>query len=212
MGGKLTQITEKRLTRFNYGFIYGMIIWPSAPKASRDIIIDVATKSRADKLPEMFLLFVRGYRMNSMGVVGKNDRGIYDDAVFIVGPNTFKGFNANTDPSKFKSGVATVLPGWYKYKKGNHGISKPGGGYPAFRPATKNEELPVKRDGESNVPSKINGVATNIHRGGLFGTSSLGCLTIHPSDWNNFYKSVSDLMDLAKSTTIDVGIVEGPIN
>ena len=43
------------------------------------------------------LVGVRGYRLNSMGRVGKNDRGIYDDAFFIKSPHCFKSFAGNTD-------------------------------------------------------------------------------------------------------------------
>jgi lysozyme len=146
-----------------------------------------------------------------MGKPGVNDRNIYDDAVFLVSKDTFIAFNCNVDPSAFKAGVATVLPGWYPFKKGNHGISRPGGGYPAFRPATPGEALPVKRDGESTVPSKHPGVATNIHKGGLRTTSSLGCLTIHPKDWATFHAAVVREMDRNKLKTIPVGIIDGPI-
>ena len=64
-----------------------------------------------------------------MGKPGANDRGIYDDAIFINSPSGCMAFNANVDPSVFRPGVATLAPGLHVYKKGNHGISRPGGGY-----------------------------------------------------------------------------------
>ena len=118
----------------------------SRPKATRALIERLAKKA-AKELPAVYLVGVRGYYRDTMGKVGTNDRGIYDDALFIVGPETFTAFNANTDPSAFRKNVATLVPGVHPYRPGNHGISRPGGGYPAFRPATKNEELPVTRDG-----------------------------------------------------------------
>jgi len=100
-------------------------------------------------IPEKIILVgIRGYYKNSMGVPGQNDRGIYDDALILIGPNYFQTFNGNTDPSKNRDGIAELILGLHYFKKGNHGISKPGGGYPAFRPDTPDETLIVMRDGE----------------------------------------------------------------
>jgi lysozyme len=123
-----------------------------------------------------------------MGKPDQNDRGIYDDALFIIGPRTFESFNANTDPSIWRPGIATLVPGVHWYKPGNHGISKPGGGYPAFRPATPDEALPVYRDGQAR---KSEGIAINIHRGGYTTTSSAGCQTIHPDQWDHFHRTLT---------------------
>ena len=78
------------------------------------------------------LVGIRGYYADSMGVKGKNDRGIYDDAIILLSPSVHATFNANTDPSVFKKGIAVLKTGVHRYRKGNHGISKPGGGYPAL--------------------------------------------------------------------------------
>jgi lysozyme len=138
-------------------------------------------------------LIVVGYPgyYSKMGATPGNDRGIYDDAIFIISPTHFSSWNANVDPSVFRQGIATLAPGIHRYKRGNHGISRPGGGYPAFRPATKNEELPVLRDG---VKVPWPGVAINIHRGGNNTTSSLGCQTIPPAQWDAFYAALSGEM------------------
>lgn len=134
------------------------------------------------------LLGIRGYFLNTMGKPLENDRGLYDDAIIVISPTSFMAFNANTDPSKYKFGVASLLPGTHWYKRGNHGISRPGGGYPAFRPATLQEKLPVSRDGVKSNPAP--GVAINIHRGGYSTTSSEGCQTIYPDQWDEFYALV----------------------
>jgi lysozyme len=147
-----------------------------------------------------------------MGKVGVNDRGIYDDAFFVVGPATFAAFNGNNDPSAHKQGVSRLMPGVHPYQMGNHGISKPGGGYPAFRPATKGAELPVTRDGESAVPSKRPGVANNIHRGSNSGTSSEGCQTVPPPQWDEFYATVVRELKCSGNSTFDCILIEGPIN
>ncbi len=157
----------------------------SKPRAPRNVIQAAALLQWGlDKLsgpfPDFYVLGVRGYYRDSMGKVGVQERGIYDDAIFVVGPDVFAAFNANTDPSFFRKGVASLMPGWYPYRPGKHGISRPGGGYPAFRPATRGEALPVYRDGEDGI-SKRPGIAINIHRGGINTTSSEGCQTIHPA-------------------------------
>lgn len=110
---------------------------------------------------------------------------------FIVSPTIFAAFNANTDPSAFRKSIATLLPGVHPYRPGNHGISRPGGGYPAFRPATPNEALPVRRDGETTIPSARPGIAINIHRGSRTTTSSEGCQTIPPAQWPHFHATLT---------------------
>ena len=49
----------------------------------------------------------------------------------------------------------------------------------------------MTRDGVVNPRP---GVAINIHRGGRNGTSSEGCQTIPPSQWDAFYSSLSGEM------------------
>jgi lysozyme len=164
-----------------------------------------------EPFPTMVVVGVRGYYRDSMGKPGVNERGIYDDACFILGRETFAAFNSNTDPSAWRKGVATLLPGCWPYKPGNHGISRPGGGYPAFRPATRGEALPVKRDGESVIPSKRPGIAINIHKGGWNSTSSEGCQTIHPSQWDAFYALARLEMKRAGQTGFVYILIDGPI-
>jgi lysozyme len=145
------------------------------------------------------MLGVRGYYLDTMGVPGVNDRGIYDDAIFINSPSGCMAFNANVDPSIFRHGVANLAPGLHFYKKGNHGLSRPGGGYPAFRPATPDESLPVIRDGKAGLSP---GIAINIHRGSRNSTSSLGCQTIHPDQWEAFRSLGYSEMDRHGQKTI----------
>lgn len=141
---------------------------------------------------EVYLIGIRGYYQDTMGKPGVNDRGIYDDCICLIAPNLFLTFNANTDPSVYRKGIATLVPGKHMYKKGKHGISKPGGGYPAFRPATPDESLPVTRDG---MPGIHKGIAINIHKGSYNSTSSEGCQTIYPEQWNEFQEKVYKQMD-----------------
>jgi lysozyme len=186
----------------------------SKPRAPKHVVVSEAIELwrdlMADPFPDFYVLGVRGYYRDTMGKAGENDRSIYDDAIFVVGPECFVSFNANTDPSAFRKGIATLATGWHPYRPGLHGISRPGVAYPAFRPATRGEALPVYRDGESGI-SKTPGIAINIHRGGINTTSSEGCQTIHPSQWAAFHALVT--MELKKSgqKTFYYGLMSGPI-
>ena len=179
----------------------------SRPKASRALIERLAKKAVRD-LPAVYLVGVRGYYRDSMGKPGVNDRGIYDDALFIVGPETFAAFNGNTDPSRFRQGVATLVPGVHWFRPGKHGISRPGGGYPAFRPATKGEALPVTRDG---IRDPRPGIAINIHRGGYSTTSSEGCQTVPPAQWDAFQSLLMRELRAAGQTRFPYVLLDGPI-
>ena len=181
------------------------IVPPSRPQIKRR---DVIAAIPPDVLARDHVVVVgyRGYYKDTMGVPGVNDRGIYDDALCIVEnpvlptgasgdiieSGFFGTYNANTDPSasdKQKHNVAVLRPGAHPYRIGNHGISRPGGGYPAFRPATKDEGLPVTRSGKPTI-----GIAINIHKGGYNGTSSLGCQTIYPDQWSSFQSTLTMLL------------------
>jgi lysozyme len=178
-----------------------MVLPSSRPKEVRKSIEKLLNGLAV--LDEAVIVGIRGYYLNSMGVKGKNDRGIYDDAIFVISPSVFASFNANTDPSIYRKGVAVLKPGVYRYKKGKHGISR-GQGYPALRPATEGEKLPVSRDGLGDSF----GVAINIHKGNIKTTSSLGCQTIYPIQWTGFINLVYEQMDRYKQKTIPYILAE----
>ena len=150
------------------------------------------------------LVGIRGYYADSMGAKGKNDRGIYDDAIILLSPSVHAAFNANTDPSIFKKGIAVLKAGVHRFRKGNHGISRPDGGYPALRPSNSKEELPVTRDQEGDSM----GIAINIHRGAYNSTSSAGCQTIYPSQWDGFITLVYSEMARYNQKTIPYLLTE----
>lgn len=174
----------------------------SRPQQAKSKTQALLTKARVDDA--VALVGIRGYYRDTMGEVGQNDRGIYDDAIFLISSNAYATFNANTDPSVKRKGIAVLKPGVHRYRKGKHGLSKPGGGYPALRPANPAEELPVTRDGEGDSM----GVAINIHKGGYNTTSSLGCQTIYPSQWEAFIALVYSEMDRAGQKTIPYLLTE----
>ncbi len=154
------------------------------------------------------LVGVRGYYKNSLGKPNVNDLGIYDDAMFIVSPEVFAAFNANVDPSVLRPNIATLVPGVYRYKKGRHGISR-GPGYPALRPATTGEKLPVRRWNPKTQDYYYDqGTAINIHKGSFRSTSSEGCQTIYPSQYDGFINLVYSEMNRWSQKTISYVLVE----
>lgn len=160
---------------------------PNITKAEADAFI----KKSGKEIPEkVFVLAIRGYYKNTMGKPGVNDRGIYDDAFVLVGPGYFQTFNGNTDPSREILGVAKLIPGLHYFKKGKHGLSRKRP-YPAFRPATPDESLPVTRDGQEHISK---GIAINIHKGGEVYTNSAGCQTVYPDQWLEFQETAYKLM------------------
>lgn len=139
------------------------------------------------------LLGIRGYYLNSMGAPGRNDRGIYDDALFWIARNTqghitaFFPYQANLDPSRVRpgrgtgssKGMAVLRSGVWYYKPGLHkGVQR------AFRQA---EPVTVDRDAVGGGSYSDTGwFGINIHRGGRTTTGSAGCQTVPPDTWAHF--------------------------
>lgn len=175
-----------------------MIVPSLTPQIKLDALLDRIGNLKP--VVPVFLVGIRGYYLNTMGKPGVNDRGIYDDAIILVSPTAYLTCNANCDPSVFRRGIATLVPGVHWYRKGRHGFSKgPGKSYPAFRPDNPQERLPVTRDGQ---PGEHWGIAINIHRGSRTTTSSEGCQTIHPTQWLPFQVLTYAEMDRHKQTRI----------
>lgn len=162
-----------------------MMLPNNKPRMTRQ---DVEKELAAFKLEgfPVIVLGIRGYYAKSMGPTPGNDRGIYDDAMFIVSPDTFAAFNANTDPNIHRKGIATlVAPQVVFYKVGMHGIS---GSNPrqAFRQDSFG--IRVSRDSSSVVHTDSAKAPfwINIHDGGINTTSSEGCQTLPKSQWPAF--------------------------
>ncbi len=152
----------------------------------------------------------RGYFRDSMGVVGKNDRAIYDDACFLWDPHPGRRvcYNFNTDPSRYRKGhgtdestkgMASLIPGVWKYQLGLHK-----GEYQAMIQAG---EVTVMRDGDPNY-TDTGFFGINIHRGGEGTTSSLGCQTVPPSQWSDFIMTVKQYMKENGVTRINYVLID----
>lgn len=168
------------------------------------------------------LLIVRGYYRDSMGVKGKNDRGIYDDAFFLLADDgEFLGFNGNADPAKVRKGKGTgsekgmgsLKPGVWKYKPGKHK-----GKTSAFRQA---ERVTLLRDCEKDTPGaiKIGGAyfyedssladfGVNVHPGGEKSTNSEACLTVPPKQWSLFHDMLHALLKKYGAKDFELILIE----
>lgn len=179
------------------------------------------------------ILGVRGYYDKP----GENERGVYDDAAFIMGAasDEFRAFNWNTDPSKQSPGMAVLQPGVYDWAKGIHGrhhitespadqdalkwlLAHPGQDHPdptyrltywAFRQAGP---FTLLRDGQT-TPETISDPTNpkypwiDGHHGGLNGTSSEGCQTTPIEQWKELRTYGYGLMDKYKVKKIKYKLI-----
>jgi hypothetical protein len=114
---------------------------------------------------------------------GDDDRGVYDDLLHSITSEEFRIWKHNTNPSAtYKRGLAELVPGLWTFVKGDHNITRPARRHAAFR-QPDNFPFVVARDG---VGTDTGWFAINHHRGGINGTSSLGCQTNAPSDWVDY--------------------------
>lgn len=171
----------------------------SRPQMTRNQVMGLLAKAGLDKqLTEadtLLIVGVRGYYRDTMGAPGRNDRGLYDDAIFIVTPDRFHAFNANTDASRVRrgsgkgaaKGMAMLKPGlWRAHQIGTHRAGTKSAHQALVQ---QNGPVTVRRDGSPDYDD-AGYFGINIHRGGNGTTSSLGCQTIPPGQWAEFIGKV----------------------
>ena len=185
------------------------------PKATRNDVVAMVAKAYPNSaLPNVFLVGVRGYYLDSLGLAGKNDRGIYDDALFLIAPGRFAAFNANTDPSKVRKGkgtgaakgMARLKAGLYRaHQLGMHRAGTPGGHQALVQRAGT---VTVIRDGVDGDYEETGYFGINIHRGGVTTTSSEGCQTVPPDQWPAFIEQVRVTLSAERQTVIPYVLLE----
>lgn len=161
----------------------------SRPQVKREVIEAILKKRGVTE--KLAVVGIRGYYMDTMGAPGKNDRGIYDDCICFVAPEAFVTFNGNVDPSRFRKGkgkgsgkgMASLKKGLYR----SHKLGLHRGAYTAL--IQTGGAVTVIRDGTPDYED-TGYFGINIHRGGVNGTSSLGCQTIVPAQWDGFISLV----------------------
>lgn len=147
-----------------------------------------------------------------MGKPG-NDRRVYDDGLWLKTPSGLFCFNFNMDPNGRRpghgfgssKGMASLMDGCWLYKKHKHK-----GQYWALGQA---EAVTVMRDADAQAKDTFvfegqkyyahsgwHGI--NIHKAGNSSTSSLGCQTLPPSQWDAFIKLCYSQMDLYGQKTV----------
>ena len=141
------------------------------------------------QLDKCYVVGIRGYYKRTMGNPTTNDRGIYDDAIFIVSPTLYKAYNANVDASVYRTGIANLITGVWDYKLGIHGLSKPKS--KQYKALVQAGEVTVNRDKQGHDTGWF---GINIHKGSYTTTSSLGCQTIYPDQWPEFISTVESEM------------------
>lgn len=133
----------------------------------------------------------------------ENERGVYDDALFIVSPEVFAAYNGNVDPSAFRKGIANLKMGVWRYKLGIHGLSKPKA--QQYTALVQAAPVTVHRD---NTGDDTGWFGINIHRGSNTGTSSLGCQTIPPAQWPGFIAMVQQELKRHGQKTVPYLLVD----
>jgi lysozyme len=176
-----------------------MILPLAKPKQSKEQTFDLIRSVSAP----VALLGVRGYyKQMGRNPLG-NDIDIYDDALFLWSESGYMSFNANTDPSITRPRVATLKSGIWQYRLGTHNITKAKSQqYPALVQAAP---VTVVRHGAGEDTGWF---GINIHRGSRTTTSSLGCVTIPPSQWGEFFTVVKGEMNRAKVNRIPLVLIE----
>ena len=182
------------------------------PKGRPNLLLEEALAYIPDTIDRkkypVVLLGIRGYYMNTMGVKGKNDRGIYDDAAFWITPSAYASFNFNTDPRAYRKGrgikegekgMAVLNAGVWMYKAGLHK------GYQAFRQA---DQVTVTRDGLDGNYEDTGWFGINIHKGGIVTTSSAGCQTLPVAQWHAFKDMGYDQLKLYQQHEFPYVLVE----
>jgi len=169
----------------------------SRPQATRETVIAAATRrwiadGNKGPLPTSFFFAVRGYFSKTIGKPG-NDIQAYDDAGFLVTPTSFQSWNLNTDPSRYgwspgaDDYMARLRPGCWWMRQRMHR-----GKYQAFGQDGRTVTVDRVRADGTVAHSESGSFGIDLHPGGENGTSSLGCNTVPPRQWEGLNRALKD--------------------
>lgn len=202
------------------------VVLPHRPRLTHEQAVRIASDAGLSAENQALLIGVRGIERDTMGMPGENDRGMYDDAVAILSPTALIVYNANTDPSEFGKGKASLEGGVWTFALGTHNRAKPvDKQYEALVQAGK---FTVRRDDtaefENGVShpnygaclggqrwtnnSAVPSFGLNVHRGGTNTTGSEGCQTIYKPQWDSFIATVKMEMVRHKQKVIQYMLTE----
>ena len=167
------------------------------PKLSTEGVLKII---RHFKIPEdhaLIVVGIRGYYLNAIGAAGQNDRGVYDDAYFLYSRDHCQSFNANADPSSYRAGYGIGdAKGIASLKEQAHYMCKIDlhkGKYEAL--CQRLGTCTVIRDGIRGPYEQTSAyLGINNHKGGITTTSSLGCQTIPPDQWDEYINLAKAIM------------------
>ncbi|HEX8299667.1 MAG TPA: hypothetical protein VF594_10955 [Rubricoccaceae bacterium] len=179
---------------------------PAAEKqalaAARLDAANLARRIEANEHVGPVLVEIRGYDLNTKGVKGENDRGLWDDALVLLwidGAKTtiLASIRGNVDPSRHRTGIAFKHgPQHYRVRLGHHRNRL------GLRQASP---VLIDRDGTGGVEYRIDPARwpyVNIHDDRGWGTGSEGCSTAPPDDFAILFAAARSL------GTIDVVLVD----
>lgn len=184
------------------------IIPASKPKLTLEEVQKIINHFKVDSKYKVMVVAIRGYYLDSMGEVSKNDRALYDDAAFIVAPGIFIPFNFNTDPSIYRRGTGFGTQKGVAVLKSNavyyvHTLDFHKGQYEAL--CQRAGEVTVIRDPGYEDEGYF---GINIHKGGFNVTSSEGCLTVPPTQWDSFISTCKTQMKLYSQTICPLILID----
>lgn len=178
--------------------IFKSLYPPDKPKVDEGFLRSLMIKNNLDPDYDRCIIGIRGFYSKT------NERGVYDDAIFICSPSSSsKSFNANTDPGAYRKGIANLKTGRWYYRLGIHGLSKPK--ILQYEALVQAKKVTVHRD---QVGDDTGWFGINIHKGSRTSVSSIGCQTIHPSQWGEFIRSVSLELEVSRKEVIQYILCE----
>jgi len=165
----------------------------SRPRLSKEELTEKISTFRIDRNEyPVIVVGIRGY-YKEMGIPGEDDRGIYDDAIFLDSLSVTAAYNGNTNPAAFRKGIAELKPGaWFVHQFDNHvGLKASKSPDPEIRKGylalcQRAGPVTVMRGGRIG---ETTATGINIHKGAHNSVSSIGCQTIYPDQWLSFIET-----------------------